>query len=362
VRETEIAVIGGGPAGLCAALSAAEQGARVTLMDRGRRLGGQLVKQTHRFFGSEHEHAGIRGIRIATLLEDAVRARPEVEVRTDTTALAIYGDGAISVEEGGCYRKLRAQKTIVATGAAEKMLAFPNNDLPGVCGAGAVQTLMNEHGVVPGRRVIMVGAGNIGLIVAYQLLQAGVGVEAIVEAAPRVGGYHVHAAKVRRAGVAVLTSHTVTRALGEQCVEGVEICALDRAWKTIPDTRRILEADLICLAVGLSPLVELLWQAGCPMKHVSQLGGHVPYRDAKMETLVPGVYVAGDASGVEEASSAMIEGKIAGVCAAEALGHDRGAAEERADLLERLRVLRSGPVGQKIREGVAALGVEEAGG
>ncbi|GAB4262783.1 MAG: FAD-dependent oxidoreductase [Deferrisomatales bacterium] len=356
---TEIAILGGGPAGLCAALSAAGQGARVTLVDRGRRLGGQLVKQTHRFFGSEHEHAGTRGIDIARILADAVAQTPGVEVRTDTTVLAIYGDGVIALEEAGRYRKLTAGKVIVATGAAEKMLPFPHNDLPGVYGAGAVQTLMNEHGVVPGRRVLMVGAGNIGLIVAYQLLQAGVEVAAVIEAAPQVGGYHVHAAKIRRAGVPVLPCHTVVRALGREWVEGAEICRLDAGWNPVPDTNRVLEVDTVCLAVGLSPLVELLWQAGCPMKFVPELGGHVPVRDARMETLVPGLYVAGDASGVEEASSAMLEGKIAGLCAAAALGYDRDADRIEGELRTRLAALRAGPVGQKIRRGLERLGVEE---
>ena len=88
----------------------------------------------------------------------------------------------------------------------KKNLAFPNNDLPGIYGAGAVQTLMNVYGVLPGKRMLMVGAGNIGVIVAYQLLQAGVDVAGIIEAAPKIGGYWVHAAKVQRASVPIYTS------------------------------------------------------------------------------------------------------------------------------------------------------------
>ncbi len=86
------------------------------------------------------------------------------------------------------YRKIKPERLIVATGASEKFLAFPpNNDLPGIYGAGAVQTLMNEYGIKPGNNVLMVGAGNIGLIVSYQLMQAGVNVKAIIDAAPRIG-------------------------------------------------------------------------------------------------------------------------------------------------------------------------------
>ena len=156
---------------------------------------------------------------------------------------------------------------------------------------------MNEHGVIPGNKVLMIGAGNIGLIVSYQLMQAGVKVEAIIEATSRIGGYLVHAAKVRRLGVPILTNHTITKALGKEEVEGAVICKLDENWRQIPGTERTLDVDTICLAVGLSPLVELLMHTGCKMKYVPQLGGYAPVRDDNLETTATGFYVAGDAAG-----------------------------------------------------------------
>ena len=99
--------------------------------------------------------------------------------------------------------KKRPSKIILATGASEKFLEFPGNDLPGIYGAGAVQTLMNVAGVKPAERVLMVGAGNIGLIVSYQLMQAGVEVAGIIEAAPKIGGYLVHASKIRLSGLGI---------------------------------------------------------------------------------------------------------------------------------------------------------------
>ncbi len=354
--DTEIAVIGGGPAGMCAAITAAEQGAQVLLMDRGKRgLGGQLVKQTHRFFGSENEYAGTRGINICDILEEQIKAHKNITIKTDTTVLAIYHDGVITIDEADQYKKLRAKKTIIATGASEKMLSFPNNDLPGVYGAGAVQTLMNEHGVIPGNKVLMIGAGNIGLIVSYQLMQAGVKVEAIIEATSRIGGYLVHAAKVRRLGVPILTNHTITKALGKEEVEGAVICKLDENWRQIPGTERTLDVDTICLAVGLSPLIELLMHTGCKMKYVPQLGGYAPVRDDNLETTATGYYVAGDAAGVEEASAAMIEGKIAGLSAAKALGYDKNADSLMAKYKDEIKILRAGEVGSKIRSGLEKL-------
>ncbi len=353
--HTEIAIIGGGPAGMCAAIAAAGQGARVTLFDRGKRLGGQLVKQTHRFFGSENEYAGTRGINIGKILCEEIKKNKLIDVKTDTTVLAIYQDGVITYEEGKEYKRMTSEKTIIAAGASEKMLPFENNDLPGVYGAGAVQTLMNEHGVVPGNKVLMVGAGNIGLIVSYQLVQAGVKVEAIIDAAPRIGGFLVHASKIRRLGVPIFTSHTIKEAVGEEFVEGAVISELDEKWQPISGTERKLDVDVICLSVGLSPQSELLRQTGCEMKYVPSLGGYVPLRDKNLQTTADGVYVAGDSAEVEEASSAMIEGTIAGLSAAEALGYGQNIIEVKNSFKNEIDILRSGIVGEKIRSGLELL-------
>ncbi|MCJ7795906.1 MAG: NAD(P)/FAD-dependent oxidoreductase, partial [Thermoleophilia bacterium] len=319
-REAQVVVVGAGPAGLCAALSAASLGAQVVLIDRESRPGGQLVKQTHMFFGSRGQYAGTRGIDIARILYGKVLGTGGVEVLLDGTVLGRYPDSVVTVERAGRYIKLKPERLVVATGASEKVLPFPNNDLPGIYGAGAVQTLMNVHGVRPGERVLMVGAGNIGLIVSYQLLQAGVEVVGIIEAAPTIGGYLVHAAKVRRSGVPILTSYTIKEAYGEQALEGVVVWQLDERWQPIPGTERDISVDVVCVAVGLSPLTELLFQAGCEMRYVAELGGHVPTRDDDLQTTVPGIYVAGDCSGIEEASSAIVEGTLAGASAAASLG------------------------------------------
>lgn len=356
--KTEVCVIGGGPAGLTAALKAASLGAEVILVDRNDYLGGQLIKQTHRFFGSKKQRASVRGLKISLDLEQEVKNHPNITVYTGANALGYYKDGVVLVEQQGNLLKIKPLKLIVATGGAEKSLAFPNNDLPGVYGAGAVQTLINVYGVKPGNRVLMVGAGNIGVIVSYQLLQAGIEVAAIIEAAPQIGAYWVHASKVVRAGVPILTSHTIERAWGEREVEGATIVKLDDKWQPVPGTAQDLAVDVICLSVGLSPLTELLWQAGCKMKYVPQLGGHVPYRNEQLETTVNGIYVAGDAGGIEEASAAMMEGALAGLNAARALGYDSADFnQQRNEVLQELISLRSGPVGEKIRSGLTSVTV-----
>lgn len=356
MKHTDILVIGGGPAGMSAALAAAKTGVKVTLMDRWSELGGQLIKQTHRFFGSKRERAGTRGIEIVDILRKEIAANPHIDVKVNTDVLGIYSDRVVSYEEGHTYGKITADQIIISTGAAEKMLNFENNDLPGVYGAGAVQTLMNVYGIQPGQKVLMIGAGNIGLIVSYQLMQAGVQVAAIVEAAPRIGGYKVHASKVRRMGVPILTQTTCKAALGTEKVTGAILADMDDKFQMIPGSEREIEVDTICLAVGLAPLSELVMQSRAEMGYVPQLGGFVPIRDEHLETTSKGVFVAGDVSCIEEATAAMIEGNIAGLSAALATGMYSPSVEaEREEWVKQLAVLRSGKTGAKIRNGLEML-------
>jgi len=357
VKHTEIVVVGGGPAGLSAAINAASCGAKVMVIDRNSRLGGQLVKQTHMFFGSQKQYASTRGIDIAGILtEELMKYGDNVEILTDATVIGLYDDGVLTVEKDGKYLKIKPESIIVTTGASEKFLTFPNNDLPGIYGAGAVQTLMNVYGVAPGNSVVMVGAGNIGLIVSYQLMQAGIKVKAVIDAAPKIGGYLVHASKIRRMGVPIMTSCSVKYAHGKEHLEKVTVWKLDEKWQPIPGSETDIEADVMCISVGLSPLGELLWQIGCDMKFIPELGGHVPSRNEELETSVKNIYVAGDVAGVEEASSAMVEGRLAGLCAAKNLGHASKDFEAlKKDYLEQLDSLRSGPVGEKIRKGLSQL-------
>ncbi len=363
MKMTDIAIIGGGPAGLSAAIYAASLGVKVTLIDDGLELGGQLIKQTHKFFGSEKQFAGIRGIEIAKKMIQDIKKYSNVEIIANSTIAGYYEDEVLTIVQGvngDILKKLKAKKIIVATGASENMLPFVNNDLPGVYGAGAVQTLMNLYGVVPGNNILMIGAGNIGLIVSYQLLQAGIKVEAIVETLPKIGGYLVHASKIRRLGVPIYTSHTLKEVYGTDCVEKAIISEINQNFKFIPGTEKELEVDTICLAVGLSPLSDLLWQAGCQMKYISELCGYVALRDDNMKSTKDKIYIAGDVAGIEEASSAMLEGQIAGLNAAVSLGYKCDNYKEQDKKLKvELKELRDNPLSEEIKIGIEKALIKE---
>lgn len=347
MQETDIAIVGTGPAGLAAAVEAARAGARTTLIDENQKPGGQLFKQIHKFFGAKEHYAGVRGYEIGERLLKETEERG-VDVRLNTVVFGLYGQevGLISNQR---VSSLKAKRIILSTGACENPLAFPGWTLPGVMGAGAVQTMMNVHRVLPGKTVLMIGSGNVGLIVSYQLLQAGAEVSAIVEALPTIGGYGVHAAKIRRAGVPIMTSHTAAKATGKTRVEEVTISKIDEKWRPIKGSEQNFDVDLVCIAVGLTPLSELAWMAGCRFMYLPQLGGLIPIHNDRMETTVNGLYVAGDVAGVEEASTAMEEGRLAGISACQSLRliTEKTAEEQRGDIGSRLDQLRQGPFGER---------------
>ncbi len=337
----DLIIIGAGPAGLSAAIEAAKCGLKVIVFDENAKPGGQLFKQIHKFFGSKEHKAKIRGFKIGEeLLKEA--NDNGVEVILNAIVIGLYLDKEITVKVNEEIRHYKADSVIVATGASENMITFDGWTLPGVIGAGAAQTMMNLHSIRPGKKVLMLGSGNVGLVVSFQLMQAGCEVVAVVDAAPKVGGYGVHAAKVARCGVPFYLSHTIIKAEGEEFVTGVTIGEVDKSWKVILGTEKHFDVDTICLAVGLSPMSQLVKMAGCQMKDTA--GGYVPECDANGATSIPGIFVAGDVSGIEEASSAMIEGRISGIAAAEYLGFidKEFLAEKVNELEEALHSLREG--------------------
>jgi len=320
--EVPVLIIGGGPAGLSAAIELGRRGIETLLVDDKHRLGGKLVLQTHRFFGAaDLVWAGTRGIDIATKLETELRALPSVRIWLQSAALAVYSDGRVGIlAEGTRYALVQPQILLVTAGAREKSLAFKGNTLPGVYGAGAFQTLVNRDLVRSAEKLFIVGGGNVGLIAGYHALQAGISVVGLAEALPECSGYKVHKDKLRRFGVPIYTSHTILSADGRDSVESVTIAKLDKDWTPIPGTERSFACDTVLVAIGLDPVDEFYAKA----------------RDFGMT-----VFAAGDAEEIAEASAAIFSGKIRGLEVARALGRDVG--EIKAEWYETAEILKSKP-------------------
>jgi sarcosine oxidase subunit alpha len=316
-RQVDVLIVGGGPSGLTAASELGALGVDTLLIDDKQELGGKLTLQTHNFFGSIDDcYAGTRGMDIATILADEVAKHDSVEIMLETTAVGIYADRKIGVLQGDRYLLIEPKTLLVAAGAREKGLAFPGCDLPGVYGAGAFQTLVNRDGIRPTERLFIVGGGNVGLIAAYHALQAGIEVVGLVEALPQVGGYKVHQDKIKRLGIPVWTRHTIVRAEGGDSVQRVVVAAIDDDFQVIPGTHRAYDVDTLLIAVGLSPVNELLIKA----------------REYGMNAVA-----AGDSQEIAEASAAIFSGKIVGRQVAIDLGCDTEIPDAWRDTAEVLR-------------------------
>ncbi|MGC9363302.1 MAG: FAD-dependent oxidoreductase [Fidelibacterota bacterium] len=319
ITETcDVLIIGGGPAGLTAGIELAKLGYSIILVDDKTRLGGKLLLQTHKFFGSiEDCYAGTRGIDIAKKLEKEVRQHPNVKVYTDTAVVGIFKDrkaGLFSTNRR--YITVDFQGLVISAGAREKSLIFPGNNLPGVYGAGAFQTLVNRDLVHSSNRILIIGSGNVGLIAAYHALQAGMQVVGICDILDSVSGYKVHADKIRRMGVPIYLNHTILSAEGHKTVEKVTIARVNQQYQPILDTAKTFKVDTLLIAVGLTPVDEFYDMA-------LDFGFNV--------------VKTGDAAEIAEASSAMFGGRIAGLKMAQRLGREieiDPAWSQKADILK----------------------------
>ncbi len=319
--KTDVLIIGGGPAGLSAAIELGSRNIKALIVDDKNVLGGKLVLQTHKFFGSvEDSHAGTRGNAIGRLLAEKVMAMDAIDVWLNSTALYVFSDKKVGIVKDGIYKIVEPKLILNAAGAREKFLRFNGNTLAGIYGAGAFQTLVNRDLVRPTERLFIIGGGNVGLIAGYHALQAGIDVVGLVEAMPTCGGYKVHADKLKRLGVPIYTSHTILSANGDEEVSSITIAAINDKFEPIKGTEQTFDCDTILIAVGLDKLDEFTNEA---------------------EIAGINVFAAGDAHEIAEASSAMFNGKIAGIEICKAMGTDIGEIPE--DWKQKAEVLKSHP-------------------
>jgi NADPH-dependent 2,4-dienoyl-CoA reductase/sulfur reductase-like enzyme len=295
--DAEVVVIGGGPAGMAAALSAWEWGARrVFLLERNPHLGGILNQCIHPGFGLRLFGEELTGPEYAERYIEALE-KTGVEVLTDTTVLEVGEDRrVVAVNREGVWI-FHARTVVFAVGCRERtrgMIRLPGTRPAGIFTAGCAQYLVNIEGYLPGRRAVILGSGDIGLIMARRLTLEGVKVEAVVEIRPTLSGLlrnYVQCLLDFR--IPLLLSHTVLEVLGKERVEGVVVGKVDEKGNPVGE-KRLLPCDTLLLSVGLVPESELLKKSRIPLCPLS--GG--PFVDEDFACDVPGFFACGNVVGV----------------------------------------------------------------
>ena len=294
IYRTTVAIAGAGPAGLAAREVLKEHNIPSIVIDNNDRIGGQFLMQTHQFFFFEKEQrfGGMRGFDIAKSLA----GESDDGIMLNSTIWDIIEGQRIAAKNmrTGEIFYVDAQYLIVATGAVPFMPVFGNDDLPGVYTAAVVQKMMNQEFTLLGRNILTVGAGNIGYLTSYQLMQAGARVKAIIEAMPYEGGFPVQANRVRRLGIPIILSHTLVKAIPNSTNDGIcgAVIAESRNFMPVPGTEKIIEGiDAINICTGLIPDNQLLIKG--------------------REVFGTRVSAAGDAMRIGEGTTAVLRGKQA---------------------------------------------------
>ncbi|MFF5246914.1 FAD-dependent oxidoreductase [Streptosporangium sp. NPDC000095] len=333
-RIHDLAVIGAGPAGVAGALTAALSGLDVVLVDGAARPGGQYFRRPAEGFRAERPGALHRGLDRFTRQWETLRERAEVLLRHRVWAVE-RADGAVTVRclEGDREERPRtvtARGLLIATGAYDRPLPFPGWDLPGVLTAGGAQALLKGDLVGAGSRVVVAGTGPFLLPVAAGLADAGARVLGVHEAnggfglarhpllaAGRVGEALGYGARLARHRIPYRRREAVVAAHGDTALTHVTVASLDGDWR--PTATRTVECDTLACGYGFVPQLDLPVQLDCATRRDPD-GSPVVAVDAGMRTSVPGVYAAGESTGVGGAVLAEVEGRVAGRSAADDLG------------------------------------------
>lgn len=358
----DIAIVGAGPAGLCAATEASSMGASVLVLDEYSQPGGQYFRQPAPGLNHNPEKRLFSDGKQGPARLDAAK-KAGARFLSDTLVWGAFSDGTVAIYSGGHCEVVKPAKLVLATGAHERPVAFPGWTLPGVITAGAAQALLKGQGILPGHRILMAGTGPLQIAVAAQLVQAGANLVGVLEGSKaggllgsghrfwgqwdRLGEGIQYYRALRSARVPVLLGRTVVCAAGDPTLQTVTIAELDDNWRPLAGTEFEMEADTLCLGFGLIPSTRLARLVGCELSYDQARGGYAPVHDDSMQTSKEGVFVAGEAAGVAGARAAELQGRIAGISAALQLGKgDAGEARKRLesasrDLRPELRFARS---------------------
>lgn len=322
----DVVIIGGGPAGLSAAYSARENGAKsILVIERDREAGGILQQCIHNGFGLHHFKEELTGPGYATKCIELVKDKPEITVLVDTMVLEINDKKkvtAVSPEEG--LFTVEGRTVILAMGCRERTrgaIRIPGTRPAGVFTAGAAQRMVNMEGYLPGKKIVILGSGDIGLIMARRMSLEGCKVQAVLEICPFSNGLTRNIVQcLNDFDIPLYLSHTIVKIKGKERVEGVTVAKVDERMRPIAGTEFDIDCDTLLLSVGLIPENELSKWAGVEMAPLT----NGPLVDQHRETSVPGIYAAGNVVHVHDlvdfvSDEAEIAGKFAALAALEKL-------------------------------------------
>lgn len=293
IIETDIAVLGGGPAGLAAALIAHEKGAKVTIVERDFELGGILQQCIHNGFGLTYFKEELTGPEYAQKFIDKVK-NSGIEILLDSMVIDLTSDKTITAmnSEHGLV-KIKAKSVILAMGCRERTrgaINVPGSRPAGIYSAGTAQRLVNMEGYMPGKRVVILGSGDIGLIMARRMTLEGAEVLCVAEVLPYCSGLVRNFVQcLQDYNIPLYLSHTITDIRGNDRVKEVVISQVDEKWMPIPGTEKIFECDTVLFSVGLLPENEISLKAGIELDKTNG-----PLVNEYLETTVPGIFACGN--------------------------------------------------------------------
>ena len=292
--QHDLVIIGGGPAGMAAAVAAFDAGCRdVVILDREPELGGILQQCIHNGFGLHKLGRELTGPEYAAVYARQVKER-NIKVYAETMVTGVSPDRVVTAQNRRGILKLQAKAVILAMGCRERSRGALNicgSRPAGIYSAGTAQKLMNCMGYQVGKKIVILGSGDIGLIMARRMSLAGARVEAVCEVMPYSGGLTRNIVQcLEDFGIPLYLSTTVVRIHGDKRLEGVTIAQVDERRKPVPETERYIPCDTLLLSVGLIPENELTRGAGIPMDPVT--GGALV--DSHCQTAVPGIFACGN--------------------------------------------------------------------
>ena len=356
MKEYELIVIGGGPAGLAAALAAWERGlTSILLLERDQTLGGILNQCVHNGFGLHRFKEELTGPEYAGRYIDLLQST-NVQVETDAMVLEVTKEKVIHyVSPRGC-QSVRAKAIVLAMGCRERTrgaISIPGARCSGILTAGAAQRFVNIEGQMVGKRVVILGSGDIGLIMARRMTLEGAKVLACVELMPYSSGLNRNIVQcLQDFDIPLYLSHTVTDIIGKDRLERVIISAVDDQRRPIPGTEKAFDCDTLLLSVGLVPENELTRALGADLD--ARTGGASVYEN--METSIPGIFACGNVLQVHDLVDYVSdESRRAGTAAADYVLHGEPPTD-------RILMLQTGgavtyTVPQRIRPNAAAEGI-----